>query len=276
MDAAQLLTAAASGFGVGALAGLFGVGGGFVLVPLLTAVLHLPTAVAVGSTACSVLGPATTALLARGSRRADWRLPTILFGGLFVGVLVGAGLLARIEARSPELVERVVLSVYAVLLVSLAGLSLTDAWRSRRGRPLPTGWLRGVGPRPKTEMPSGPPVSVPTACVAATGVGVLCGLLGISGGLVTEPLFVYGFGMGTRAAVRASLVTVWLVSAQSTVAHAILGNVRLPLVVALLAGSTIGAQLATGWAKRWSAAGLKRRFGWLLAAVAAFVIWRLL
>lgn len=275
MDAAQLLTATVSGFGVGSLAGLFGVGGGFVLVPLLTAVLDVPTSVAVGSTACAVLGPATTALLARGTLRADWRLPTILFGGLLVGVMLGAGLLDRLATTSPAVVERVVLIVYAVLLVGLAALSLTDGFRSRRGLPLPVGWLRGVGTAPMMPMPTGPPISVPMACTTATGVGVLCGLLGISGGLVTVPLFVYGFGMNTRAAVRASLVTVWLVSAQSTLVHSALGNVRLPLVIALLAGSTVGARLATGWARRWSAARLKRRFGWLLAGVAAFVIWRL-
>ena len=82
-----IFVASAVGGAVGFLSGLFGVGGGFLLVPILNAVLGVPMSIAVGSTACYTLGPATTAMLVRKPRTGFLELPLILSGGLFVGRL---------------------------------------------------------------------------------------------------------------------------------------------------------------------------------------------
>ena len=76
----ELLLVVLCGFGVGWLAGLLGVGGSFLLVPILHVVLGIPIDKAVGSTACQLLGPATAAVLARKLRREQLRLPLILGG----------------------------------------------------------------------------------------------------------------------------------------------------------------------------------------------------
>ncbi len=94
----DLLLVALVGAVVGFISGVFGVGGGFLIVPLLNIGLGLPMQIAVGSAACQVLGPATTCLLARRLTIEDLRLPAMIFGGLSVGVLTGADILRRTSA----------------------------------------------------------------------------------------------------------------------------------------------------------------------------------
>lgn len=281
MSGGELLIIAICGFSAGGLAGLFGVGGGFLIVPLLSAVLDVPTAVIVGSTVCSVLGPATTSLLARKTRFEDWRFPLTIFIGLAVGVLGGANLLAGLTEANPDRVENWILAVYAVLLTFLGGWTAVDVilaeWGGRR---IPRGWLQFPWLRPlvKVEDRGGKviQISIISAVVTSIAVGLLCGLLGISGGLVTVPLFAYGFGMRIRLAVRLSLITVWLASVQSTMVHAWLNHVDLPTVMCLLLGGTIGARLATTFSRKLSPLTLRAGFAGLLIACAIFVLARLM
>lgn len=281
MTPVELLITTAAGFGAGALAGLFGVGGGFLIVPLLTSVLSLPAAVIVGSTGCAVLGPATTSLLARKTRAEDWRFPLTLFAGLMVGVVVGANILDQISLRYPNAVEPSVLAVYCVLLSGLGGWTAIDVIRAERGaNRFPIGWLRGPWAPPfvivSSRVGKEVRISIPVGVVSAIGVGTLCGLLGISGGLVTVPLFAYGFGLRIRQAVRLSLVTVWLASMQSTIVHAWLDHIELRVVVCLLLGGTIGARLATNYSRKLSPLFLRGGFALLLLASAVFVFVRLI
>ena len=280
MTFVSLVLTVAAGFGAGALAGLFGVGGGFLLVPLLTALLDVPAVVIVGSTGCAVLGPATTSLLARKTRFEDWRLPLVLFAGLLVGVLFGANLIDRIAVAYPTAVERAVLCVYVVVLTSLGLWTALDVrLAQRRGVGLPRGWLnsRRILPviRVRDRRGNVIPISLPVGVVTSIGVGMLCGLLGISGGLVTVPLFIFGFGLRIRLAVRLSLITVWLASLQSTLVHAWLDHIELRIVVALMIGGAIGARLATHFSRRLAPVFVRAGFATLLLLSAAFVLLRL-
>lgn len=280
MTLTELLITAIAGFGAGGLAGMFGVGGGFLLVPLLTAFLDLPAAVIVGSAGCAVLGPATTSLLARRTQAEDWRLPAVLFGGLMTGVVIGARFIDQLEELAPNFVERGVLASYGVLLIALGTWTAIDVWLSTNEKRLPRGWLRMTRVRPTMEIQSEASqsttkISIPIATIAAVIVGALCGFLGMSGGLVTVPLFLFGFGLRMRSAIRSSLVAVWLVSLQSTIVHAWLDHISLQIVVCLLIGGAIGAQLATVWSRRLAPIFLRAGFSGLLLSCAAFVFIRL-
>lgn len=277
MISTTLLLTIVAGFGVGALSGIFGVGGGFLLVPILTSLLDVSATTIVGSTSCAVLGPATTALLTKRTRVEDWRLPLVLFGGLILGVIAGAQALSVLAAKSTELVETSVLVVYAVILISLGLWTALDALLIQRGSSLPRGILTRLAippflPASSHFRTSGRPVSVPIASLTAVGVGLSCGFLGISGGLVTLPLFVFGFGIRIRYAVKTSLVTVWLVSLQSTAVHATLEHVDLRLVCCLLLGGTIGARIGSVASRDWSRVTLRASFAGLLIACAIFVM----
>ena len=133
----ELLLVVLCGFGVGWLAGLLGVGGSFLLVPILHVVLGIPIDKAVGSTACQLLGPATAAVLARKLRREQLRLPLILAGGILMGVLVGTSVLSRagqidevlINGRSIPANELLVLGVYLILLVGIGTFALFEVWQ---------------------------------------------------------------------------------------------------------------------------------------------------
>jgi len=87
-----LLISSAGGL-IGFLAGMFGVGGGFLLVPMLHIVLGIPMELAVGASACQVLGPATTSLLARKIKPRDLFFPLVITGGLLLGVIIGTSIL---------------------------------------------------------------------------------------------------------------------------------------------------------------------------------------
>jgi uncharacterized membrane protein YfcA len=279
LTTANLLLVTAAAAAVGLLAGIFGVGGGFLLIPVLNIGLGVPMHIAVGTTACQLLGPSTTVLLARRTRPADWRLPLIVAGGVFIGVLLGTDLLRRTthaESQSGLTVDPadlLVLSVYSVLLTVLGTFSLWETARADRQRPIRRLRLAGRPIPPFARLPDDSPGPVSITVLAWFGllVGFVAGLIGIGGGLLVLPGMIYLFDIPAQRAVTNATMIVWLVAAQSTVAHAWHGNVELPLVACLLLGGTVGARIGSDIGQRLKARQLRRSFGWLALATAAVV-----
>ena len=139
----DLLLAALAAAVIGLISGVFGIGGGFLLVPVLNVGLGIPMHLAVGSAACQLLGPATTVALARGVRLENVRLPVLISGGLLIGVFLGADVLRRATLHSssedvsgPETADIVVLSVYLGILLCLGLFSIYETHRADNRRPL--------------------------------------------------------------------------------------------------------------------------------------------
>lgn len=281
MKVVEVLIAVTAGGWVGFLAGLFGIGGAFLLVPVLQLTLSISVQTIVGSVVCYILGPATAALLARRLREEDVRLPVTMAGGLLVGVYLGTRLLESLKdagtAGTPARTELLVSLGYLVTLSLVGVFLLWESHQAAAGRPLPRGYLLRWRLPPSMPLPGGDGrrVSIPVLCWFAIGVGVLGGCLGISGGLVLVPGLVYLFGLQTQRAVVASLVIVWLVAVQGTIAHGWYGNVDLVLVACLLFGGTIGARIGSGVGQRWAGAKLRARFGWLVVFAAVLVLVKL-
>lgn len=275
------------GGGVGFLSGLFGVGGGFLLVPVINALIGVPMSIAVGSSACYTLGPATTAMLARNPRSGFLELPLILCGGLFAGVWLGARSVATLASlgtvqvfgRALPALDLMILSAYAVLMTAIATISLVDALRSHSpGQKIRRrGLLSTVRFPPFAVIPDLRPsvYSIPLLALTGLIIGLLSGFLGMSGGLVLVPAAIYLLGLRPQDAATVTIVTVWLVSIQSTFMHAQLQNVRLELVASLLISGTIGAQLGARLGMKASASRLKLGFGLLVSASAAIVFAKL-
>ena len=270
---------------VGAISGIFGVGGGFLIVPALNVLLGIPAQLAVGAGCCQILGPATTSLLARRIQLQELRLPLIASGGLLLGAFAGGQLLHRAQqsqlvdlpSGKVPLVDIVVLVVYLVLLLSLSVFSFWALDRmGRHGQSLPR-LLQVIAIPPRVSFPEYElgPLSIPLLVWSAMALGFLAGLIGISGGLILVPGMVYVLGMPTQRAIRISLIIVWIVALESTVVHAWNGYIELKLVMALLLGGTLGARFGSELGLHLRGRQLRRAFGWLLVMTAVLVAVRL-
>lgn len=266
--------------GVGAISGLFGIGGGFLLVPILTSVLGIPIQMAVGSTVSFVLGPSTTSLMYRRTHWQEWRSPISLLGGLFLGVLLGANALNQLVGRQiPSLdAETFVLAVYLVLLTILGSFSLWESERAARHRAIPRGWLNTARfpPLQYPEELGGQRISLPVFAWFGVVVGFFSGFLGISGGLLLVPGFLYLFDVPARKTVTNATIIVWLTSCQSTLMHAWTGNIDLWLVVALLSGGTLGSRIGAQLGRRLGSQQYRRNFGILTLSAAVFIAFHLM
>ena len=285
MTTQQLVWAVIVGGAIGYLSGMFGIGGGFLLVPILNIVLKIPMEFAVGAGACQALGPATTSMLARRITRYDLRLPLTIMGGLLMGAFVGAHMIecaegsgtVTVAGNSIALTDLLVLTVYAVIMTLLGLFSLWDVRLARQGRSFQRGWIAAWSVPPYGSFPEldAPKVSITILACFGLVVGFLAGLLGMSGGLVLLPGLIYLLGLKTHRAVLNSIVIVWIVAILSTTAHAWHGNIDLVLVLALLLGGTIGARLGADHSIRLGGQQLRQRFGWLLLVAAFLIVVRL-
>lgn len=283
LEPQQLFYSVLAGAGVGFLSGVFGAGGGFLIVPVLSIVLRVPVNLAVGAAAAQVLGPATTSLLARRMQWRELELPLMIAGGQVVGAFLGAELLERtrggtitIGGRSLDAAELIVMVVYLVILLSIGTFTIVE---SRRG-----GTREGaVGPLANWRLPplcapsefNGRTVSIPLLTWFGLSIGFFSGLLGIGGAFLLLPGLIYLWGIRTQPAVRASLVMIWFGAVPATIAHAWHDNIDLPLLMALLAGGTLGARLGSEVGERLSGPKLRNRFAWVMLLTAVLVAYRL-
>ncbi|MEZ6068139.1 MAG: sulfite exporter TauE/SafE family protein [Planctomycetaceae bacterium] len=275
----QIVIIAVAGAVVGAMSGALGLGGGFLIFPLLTVGLGLPSEIAVGCASCQALGPATTALLVRGARWRDFDIPLVMLGGLAIGVWSGAmvlhALTQGIDEADAWVPEAVTTGLYALMLSTVGGFSLFEARRAERYRPLSTGWLKDVPLPPEfNSLTDGLHGSLPLLAWFGLLVGFQSGLLGNSGGLLLMPGMVYLFGFPTQRAVAYSLAIVWLISLKGTAVHAWYGHVDLWIVAALLLGGTVGAQLGSEWGRGLRGASVRMLFGWLAVATSLVMVWK--
>ncbi len=270
---------------VGFLSGLFGVGGGFLLVPILNVLLAVPMTLAVGSTACYTLGPATVAVMARRPAGGFLELPLIISGGLFSGVFLGANFLNALSDWEGLVIagkivpadDLFVLLSYAVLMIGICILTFQDGLKRTKSSQTKAGlfsyWLLPPIAEIKDLQPS--QHSIPLVAWTGVVIGFLSGFLGMSGGLVLIPACIYLLGLQVHEAATVTIVIVWLVSAQSTILHACHNHINLPLVVSLLISGTIGAAVGAQFAGRLSASQLKVGFGTLVLLAALIVVIRL-
>lgn len=265
---------------IGFLAGMFGVGGGFLLVPILHIVLGIEMEYAVGASACQVLGPATTSILARKMRFRDLFFPLVISGGLLFGVITGTGILEHakesaavsLNGKTIVVVDFVVLVAYFVMLSGLGVFSLRSARRS--DAELTGNFLKDhfqIPPLAKFPGLFDGKLSIPVIAWLGLGLGFVSGLLGISGGIILLPALIFGLGIPTHRAISCSLVIVWIVAFQSTIAHAWNENISIVVVIALLLGGTVGARLGSDLNARLKGLQLRKQFGWLLLSTAFMI-----
>ncbi len=270
------------GLGVGLLSGLFGVGGGFLLTPLLI-FYGVPPAVAVSTQANQVMATSIAGASSHWREGAvDTRLGILMLVGGFAGSFVGVFIFRLLQAFG--LIDQTVTILYIVLLGVIGGLM---AWESmaalRKGGGGDPGrrtrlrtWMRGL-PIKRRFPRSGLYISIIPPLAIGAFVGILSAVLGIGGGFILAPAMVYLLGVPTRVMVGTSLFQIIFLTAWVTFLQATLnGTVDLVLALLLMIGGVVGARAGAAAGRRLKAAQLRLLLALLVLGMAvrlAFDTW---
>jgi uncharacterized membrane protein YfcA len=269
------------GFGVGWLSGLFGVGGGFLLTPVLI-LIGIPAPVAVGSGANQTLGASVSGLMAQWRRgNVDVRMGSVLLVGGFLGSFAGVQLFAWL--RRAGQVDLAVAIFYVVVLGTVGGLmvreSVTAILRRRKKRASRLHehlWMHGL-PFKMRFRKSRLYISVIPPLVIGFAIGVLSAVMGVGGGFMLVPAMIYLLGMPTAVVIGTSLFQVVFVTANVTFLQAIqVGSVDVVLTLLLLAGGVVGAQFGAAMGTKLRGEETRALLGALVLAVAGALLWDLL
>lgn len=282
----KLLIALAIAVTSGALTGLFGVGGGFLITPLLNMLAGLPMPIAVGTSVMNILGVSTAGLYwRRKSNLADYKLAFVLFGGNATGVYLGAQVLEALKAKGTLSFNGTPIAAadFYSLVVFLFILLFIFVWMFLETRGAQPRQVR-VGIFSKIHIPpyatfqglEVPRLSIPVLAYFGLFLGFLTGLLGVGGGIILLPALVYLIGMSTHRAVVTSLVMVWLSSFVAVITHAVYGNFDIPVLLVLLVGGSAGFQLGMRLCAKLDGLHLRRYFCYVVLGVIIMVCGRLL
>lgn len=284
----SLITLALLGLFIGYVAGMFGVGGGFLLTPVLITIIGVPAPVAVGSALCQKCGTSIASFLKyRHLGRGEPRIDLVMIGGSLIGVDAGTRLLTHLAERGSLTlggkqvpVVTFVLDVVFVVLLSFTTVYVArDAWQARR-RAVPRGDATIPGPLvtrvripPYIDLPRVglSRVSVPMMAYLGFVLGMASGLMGIGGGVLFMPILLYGFGLSVRNAAGTGVLLLFITVAVGTFEQALAGFVSLRLAMALLIGSSIGSQLGALTTHVLSNRILRLLFAALVAATVVMI-----
>jgi len=237
---------------VGVLSGMFGVGGGFLMTPLLF-FIGIPPAVAVATEANQIVASSFSGVLAHLKRKnVDFKMG----GVLLIGGLIGAGLGVFIfnHLKSMGQVDLLVKLCYVVFLGIVGGLMFIESLGALRNanksnvlikkRPKRT-WIHVLPFKIRFRV-SGLYISAIPPVLVGILVGILAAIMGVGGGFIMVPAMIYLLGMPTRVVVGTSLFQIIFVTAFTTMLHATTNfTVDIVLAVLLLVGGVIGAQFGT-------------------------------
>jgi len=268
----NLLGVAGLGTATGFLSGLFGIGAGLLMTPLLLLV-GVPGAVAVASDSAQIAATTVagaTNHVRRGS--VDLRLGLLVAAGGVLGGYLGVRLvhLLRTTGAFDPLVRVGFVALLAALGVGMVRRSLT-ALRSGAAPPAPSHAVAAQRSRqPFTRAGSSFATQMPSLLPLSLGlvVGLLSALFGIAGGFLLLPVLAYGFGVSTRLAVGTALFGVAVTSSAVTFLQAAINHaVDLPLALTVLLGVAAGTRLGLLASRR-----LRRDRGRLFLAVAVLAL----
>jgi len=235
---------------VGFLSGLFGVGGGFLLTPILM-MIGIPPTVAAASDSCQIVAASASGTAAHFRLgNVDTKLGGILLLGGLAGGAVGVHVIRWLrEIGSADFVITV---FYVVMLGGVGGFMFLESLRNlRRGAVVPQSHRQAKGRGILSRLPfqmefprSKVRHSVIVPFLLCAMVGILAAIMGVGGGFIMVPMMVYLLRMPMHVAVGTDLFQILFTCAGVTYMQATTNHtVDLVLAVLLALGSTIGAQI---------------------------------
>ena len=243
------------GGAIGFLSGMFGVGGGFLMTPLLI-FLGVPPTVAVGTGTNLIVASSVSGMMAHWRRgNVDFRMGALLFSGGIGGSWLGVSLFKAL--REAGQIDLVISLFYVVFLTIVGGLMGFESVRAalrrnarRRRKAHQHNWFHGLPlklrfRRSKLYVSALPPV------IVGFLMGLLAAFMGVGGGFIMIPVMIYLIGMPTSIVVGTSLFVIVVVSTVSSFAHAVQNhNVDIILALLLALGAVIGAQYGSRFGQR--------------------------
>ncbi len=266
----------AMGAAVGFLSGMFGVGGGFLITPLLI-FYNIPPAIAVATGANQVIASSFSGSLAHFRRGTlDIKLGLVLLAGGVVGSTLGAGVYALL--RSVGQLDLFVSLLYVGLLGTVGGLMLVEsvnAMRASRGgaattlrKPGQHNWIHKL-PLKMRFRTSKLFVSVIPVIGLGAAIGFLASIMGVGGGFIMVPALIYLLKVPTNVVVGTSLFHITFTAAYTTLIHATANNtVDVVLAVLLMLGGVLGAQYGAVAGQKLKGEQLRALLALLVLAVA--------
>ena len=258
---------------IGFLSGMFGVGGGFLITPLLM-MIGVPPGVAVATGANQVVASSISGALAQFKRRAvDLPMGAVLTGGGLAGSTLG-GYVFDLMSRLGQTDVFVQLS-YVLFLGLIGSMMLVESINSLRRtgkaqirRSHVHSWVHRMPFKMKFRA-SGLYISVIPPLLVGAAVGFLSAIMGVGGGFVMVPAMIYLLGMPTKVVVGTSLFQITFVTGYTTLVHAVTHHtVDMMLALLLIIGGVIGAQIGARVGVRLKAEQLRILLSILVLAVA--------
>jgi uncharacterized membrane protein YfcA len=266
----------AMGAAVGFLSGMFGVGGGFLITPLLI-FYNIPPAIAVATGANQVIASSFSGTLAHLKRgTVDIKLGLVLLAGGVVGSSVGAWVFAIL--RSLGQLDLAISLLYVVFLGTIGGLMLIEslnAIRQARAGTAPTlkrpgqhNWILRL-PLKMRFRASKLFVSVIPVLGLGAAIGFLAAIMGVGGGFIMVPALIYMLKVPTNVVIGTSLFQIMFTTAYTTIVQSTLNQtVDIVLAFLLMLGGVAGAQYGAKVGQRLRGDQLRALLALLVLAVA--------
>lgn len=261
------------GLAVGLLSGLFGIGGGFLMTPLLI-FIGVPSAVAVATSANQTMGASISGLIAHWRRgNVDGKMGTVLTLAGLAGSALGVQVFALVR-RAGQL-DLVVAVFYVIVLGIVGALMAAESVRAwlRRRRKIPRRlhehfWMHGLPVKMRFRK-SRLYISVVPPVLIGFGIGFLSAIMGVGGGFILVPAMIYLLGMPTGVVIGTSLFQVVFVTAAVTVLQSVsTQSVDIILSLLLMVGAVAGAQFGASMGSRLRGEETRGLLGLLVLAVA--------
>ncbi len=263
----SVLTLFFLGVGAGVLSGLFGIGGGFLLTPLLI-LIGIPTTVAAASDSNQIVAAATSGTYAHWRfGHVDFKMGLLLLTGGFVGGTAGVRIIQFLRQIGEA--DFIIKICYVVLLGIVGIYMFQESWRSlithHKSKPLDQIGKPTFIMRIEQKLPfkmhfavSAITISVFIPIIIGTFVGIIAAIMGLGGGFIMIPMMVYVLRMPMHVVVGTNLFQELFSCINITFMQSYFNHtVDIVLVGVLLVGSTLGAQIGARISKRLNADQLK-------------------
>lgn len=270
----SILTILAMGAAVGFLSGMFGIGGGFLMTPLLI-FLGIPPAVAVGTQATQIVASSVTGALAHLARNSiDFKMGGVLLGGGMLGSLSGIYIFKLLSNIGQ--IDLAISVVYVLFLSVIGAMMMVEsvqAIRAARGGATPKkrsghhSWIHGL-PLKMRFRRSKLYISVIPPILIGYFVGTLSAIMGVGGGFILIPAMIYILRMPTNVVIGTSFFQIVFVAALTGVMHAVENQaVDIVLAFLLVIGGVVGAQYGVRAAEKMPAEQLRALLAALLLLI---------